>query len=309
MTTEQRIKLNMYMAVRNYGNQNDQVVKNISKFTASFEKFKSTVEEIQLIAEIQGVNKTGLAADKNKLKSALIAMAIKNSNKVSILAKQTNNNTLLKEVKFNESQLRRLPEVKLKEKVQIIYDRTQANIGDLAEQGITPDTQKAFLDTISAFNNALATPRTGIVEKTKATQKLIVLYQNADSLLEIMDLAAGSVKDEQPDFFNGYKTSRVLVDANTSALALKGSAKNAISGEPIHGVVFTFIHEVDKLMGGDGIGEISKKTAKKGNFHIKHLPAGIYKVFVSKPGFKPKEITVTVAEGERRELVVELETA
>jgi hypothetical protein len=309
MTTEQRIKLNMYLGVRNYGNQNDQVVKNIAKFATTFDKLKSTIDEIQLMAEIQGVNKTGLASDKNRLKNDLIAMAVKNSNKVAILAKQTNNDTLLKEIKFNESQLRRLPEVTLKEQVQIIYERAQANIGNLTEQGITPDTQKAFLDLIAAFNKALATPRTGIAEKTKATQKLIVLYKNADSLLEIMDLAAGSVKDEQPDFFNGYRTSRVLVDANTGALALKGTAKNSVSGEPIHGVVFTFIHEADKLAGGDGIVEISKKTAKKGNFHIKHMPAGSYKVAVSKPGFKTKEVTVTVADGERSELVVELETA
>ena len=192
MTTDQRVKLTMLLGVRNYGNQNEQVVKAIYKFGSTFELLKKTTDEIQLIGEMQGVNKTGLTLDKNKLKKILIALAVKNSNKVAILAKQTNNDTLLKEVRFNETQLSRLPGVSLKEKVKIIYDKAEANIGSLAEQGITPDTQKVFLDTITAFNNALATPRTGIAEKRKATQRLLVLFTTADSLIEIMDLAAGS---------------------------------------------------------------------------------------------------------------------
>jgi hypothetical protein len=309
MTTDQRVRLNMLLSVRNYGNQNEQTVKNIPKFASSFEKLKSTTDEIQLIGEIQGVNKTGLTSDKNKLKKSLIGMAIKNSNKVAILAKQTNNDTLLKEVRFNESQLIRLPEVKLKEQVQIIYDRTEANIGSLGEQGITPETQKIFLETITAFNKALSTPRTGIAIKREATKKLLVRFATADSLIEIMDLAAGSAKDEFPDFFNGYKTSRKLIDTNTGLLALKATAKDLASGEPIHGVLFTFIHEADKLTGSDGIEEITRKTAKKGSLNIKNMQAGTYQVTVRKPGYKQKEVSVIVAEGERSELVVELEKA
>jgi hypothetical protein len=137
---------------------------------------------------------------KKKLKSKLISLAIKNSNKLAIHAKLNSNDTLLKEIRFKESELTRLPEVTLKERVQLIYDKVDANIGNLAEQGITQDTQKLFQETITAFNNALSTPRTGIAEKRQATQKLQVLFSNADAALEIMDLAAESAKDEYRTF-------------------------------------------------------------------------------------------------------------
>ena len=309
MTTDQKVKLNMYLGVRNYGNQNEQVANAIPKFGSSFEMLKKTTDEIQLIGEMQGVNKTGLASDKNKLKKTLIALAVKNSNKVAILAKLSNNDTLLNEVSFNETQLIRLPGVTLKERVQIIYDKVEANIGNLAEQSITPDTQKLFLETITAFNNALATPRTGIAEKRKATQKLLVLFDTADSLIEIMDLAAGSVKDEQPDFFNGYKTSRKLVDTNTGLLALKATAKELTSGKPVSGAIFTFNHDNANLAVSNLNGEITKKTSKKGSFHIKNMQAGTYRVIVRKPGYKEKEVLVSVADGERSVLNVELEKA
>lgn len=308
MTTEQRIKLTMLLGVRNYGNQNEQVVKAITKFGSTFELLKKTTDEIQLIGEMQGVNKTGLASDKNKLKMTLIALAVKNSNKVAILAKQTNNDTLLKEIRFSETQLSRLPGTTLKEKVQIIYDRVEANIGNLTEQGITPDTQKVFLETITAFNNALATPRTGIAVKKEATQRLLVLFTTADSLIEIMDLAAGSAKDEFPDFYNGYKTSRKLIDTNTGLLALKATAKELLSGVPVQGAVFTFIHEAENMAGSNSNGDkITKKTSKKGSFHIKNMQAGTYRVIVRKPGYKEKEVSVSVADGERSVLNVELE--
>jgi len=228
---------------------------------------------------------------------------------VAILAKLTKNDTLLKEVKFNESDLNRLSEVTLKARVQIIYDKAEANLGSLAEQGLTPDTQKQFLETITAFNNALETPRTGIAEKSKATQKLSVLFVKADAEIEIMDMAAASAKDEYPDFFNAYKTSRKLIDSNAGTLALRAAARELTNGEPVSGALFVFKHEAQKALGSSGNGEVVKKTSKKGNFHVKSMTAGNYKVVISKKGFNDKEVSITVTEGERVELMVELEKA
>jgi hypothetical protein len=307
MTTDQKIKLNMYLAIRNFVIQNDAIAKSVPKFAASYATLQSTVTEIQLISEMQGVNKTGIAIDKNKLKDTLIALAAKNSRKIAALAKFSNNNTLLKEVRFNESDLLRVPEVTLKECVQIIYDKAEANIGSLAEHGITPETQKLFMETIAAFNKALATPRSGISEKSQATQKLPGLFSTADATLELMDFAVGIVQDEQPDFSSGYKTARKLVDTSSGNLALKATATDLLTGEPVKGVLFTFRPNGIKASINGGNGEITKKTAEKGSFHIKSMPAGTYNVIVNKPGYKEKEVSVSVSDGERSVLKVELE--
>jgi hypothetical protein len=303
MNTKQKIRINMYLAVRNYVNQNEAVAGKIPKFSSSFGKLQNITAELQLIGEMQGVNKTGLAIDKNKLKMTLIAMAVKYSNKVAILARLNNNDTLLKEVRINESDLAKLPGVTVKERAQLIYDRTEANIVNLAEQGITADTQKQFFETITAFNNALSTPRTGIAEKRQATQKLPVLFDAADAEIEIMDLAAGSAKGEFTDFFNGYKTSRKLVDTSSGSLALKASAKELLNGEPLSGAVFSFRNE------SSDNGELIKKTSDKGSFHVKSMEAGAYKVKVTKQGYKDRDVSVVIEDGERSELIVELEKA
>ena len=309
MTTNQEIKLNMYLAVRNFVIANEGITKGLPNFAGSYASLVSTIGEIQTIAEMQKVDKKGLAIAKNKLKKTLITMAADNSRKISAFAKFTGDNKLLNETKFSESDFVRMTDVALKDYMQIIHDKAEANITSLAEYGITPESQKIFKDTIVSYNAVLSTPRTGIAEKSKATKKLAVLFETADSAVVNMDFAVGIIKLKQPDFFNGYTTSRKLVDTSAGNLALKATATDLKNGEPVKGVLFTFKLDGVKAASGGGNGEISKKTAEKGSFYIKSMPAGTYKVVVKKPGYKEQEISVSVPGGERTELKVELEKA
>lgn len=309
MNTEQRIKLNMQLTVRNCVTQNETVANSIPKFSENYLILQSTTNEIQEIGKLQGTNRTGIASDKNKLKKTLIALAAKNSRKITALAAFINSDALLKEVRYNEAQLERLAETTLIEKAMTIYSSAEANIGKLAEHGITPETQKVFIDTITALNNALKTPRSSIAEKKKATERLTVLFQTADNAIEMMDFAVGIVKDEQVDFVTAYKTSRKLVDISTGNVSLKAKATDITNGTPLKGVIFTFTPESARASVTGGNGQMVKKTATKGSFQIKNMPAGTYKVLVQKPGYKEKEVSVSISDGERSDLKVELEKA
>jgi len=303
MTTEQINNETMFLAVGNYSILNEAVMKNILKFASSAAILKKKTEEIKSTALIQGTNKTGLAMDKGRLRKKLIELTLRNANKATILARQNNNDTLLKEVRLKESDLGRLPAVTLVERAQLIYDRVEANIANLTEQGITPDTQKVFQETINTFNNVIAAPRIGIGERRQATQKLLLLFREAGAELEIMDLAARSAKEEYPDFYNGYVNARKIIETGARSLALKATAKELSSGVPLGGAVFVFKNE----KGSNGNGEIVKKTSEKGNFHLKSMEPGTYKVAVSKEGYRGTEVIINVTNGERSELVVELE--
>ena len=68
MNTRQRVRLNMLLTVRNCVTQNEAVAKNIPKFMEHYLSLQSTANEIQEIGKLQGIDKTGVAADKNKLK-------------------------------------------------------------------------------------------------------------------------------------------------------------------------------------------------------------------------------------------------
>ena len=309
MTTKQERRLNMYLSVRNFIVANEAIMKVVSKFAECFAYFLSLITEIQSAGEMQKINRTGLATDKNKLKEALIALAADNSRKIAAFAKLSNNNTLLKEVRFSDSAFSTGPEAGLKDYAQIIYDKAEANIESLAEFGITPDTQKTLIDAINAFNSALATPRYGITQKSQATKQLALLFDSADSALEKLDYLVGMMKLKDPNFYNGYKTARRLVDTGTGKLALKATVKDLTSGEPVHGAIFQFRHNGAITAGTSGNGEIRKKTTQKGRLQIKNMPAGTYQVIISKAGYKEKTVSVNVSDGERSDMNVEMEKA
>ena len=233
-------------------------------------------------------------------------LTIKYANRATVLATQINNDTLLKEVRINEWDLGKSAGVTLVERSQLIYDRVEANIASLSDQAVTPDTQKEFQDTITAFKDAIASPRSGITARKQATEKISLLFDAVDAELDIMDLVVRTAKEEYPDFFTGYKNSRMLIDIGTGSLALRASAKEIVSGAPLSGVEFIFRNEAD---GGNGNGEIVKKTSKMGSFHLKSMDSGTYRVRINKEGYKEKEASVSVTDGDRSELNVELEKA
>jgi hypothetical protein len=306
MNTLQRTQLNMQLTLRNLVAQNEDEAKKIPKFWENYLIVQATTDEIQVLGEAQGVNKTGIASDKNKVKQNLIALAAKNSRKIAAYAKFINSDTLLKEVKYNEGQLKRLAEVTLIEKAKTIHANADLNIEKLAEQGITAETQKVFMDNIISLNNILKTPRSSVAERKKATERLAVLFKTADNALELLDYAVGSVKDEKVDFYNAYKTARKIVDSSTGNIALKGTATDLLTKEPLKGAKFIFNIDGGNLAVATN-GKITKRTAQKGSFHIRNMQPGTYKVTIQKPGYKVKEVTVSISGGERSDLKVELE--
>jgi hypothetical protein len=309
MTTVQERKLNMYLAAEDFLNLNGGITKDLPNYEGNFTAFRSTIARIMLIAEMQKDTTTGAAKEKKRLRENLINLASDHSRSITAFAKFTNNELLLDKVKFSNSELMKMTGVELKNYAQIIYNKSEDNIGLLATYGITPETQKELNDAIVAFDASLAKPRVGINEKAKATNELGLQFVSADSILDNIDTAISIIRRKEVNFFKAYTSNRKLVETSSGMLALKASAKELTSGEPVPGALFTFSHDLENLAGSNGNGEISKKTSKKGSFHIRNMKAGTYKVVVSKPGYKEREVTVSVADGERSDLKVEMEKA
>jgi hypothetical protein len=309
MTIEQESRLSMYLATRDYLVPNSSIIKGLPSFQENFTSFQSTIMQIQDIAEQQKIDKTGITEGKNQLRMALAELAADNSRKLTAFAKLNNNPTLLGEVKFNESDLKRCADTALKDYSQIVYDRAQANISALADYGITEATQNSLLNAINAYNASIAKPKIGITERSQATKQLVVLFKMADASLSNMDATVEIIRLAQPNFYNGYKAVRKVVETGAGSLALRGCAIDVLTGEPVMGVTFKFFSDenTDKETAAHGNASLIKKTAEKGSFNVKNINEGVYQVRVTKPGYKEKIITVSVAEGEMTDLRVGLE--
>jgi hypothetical protein len=315
MTSEQESRLSMFMAVRDFLTANATITATLPNYAGYFTAVQNGITSIQTIREQQEFDKTGIAANKNQLKTTLISQAMDVSRKVVAYALYVNNTVLLNEVKYSETDLKKSADTILKDKSQVIYDRANTNLAALATYGITAAILTNLLTAITNYNAAIPKPRLGINDKKQATAQLAVLLDTVDSNLLKIDSLAEIVRLTQVNFYNGYKNARRIVETGIGSLALRGSAIETQNGEPVTNATFTFNHNGGTLKTAmassslDGNGTIVKKTAAKGNFNIKSMPEGTYSVTVTKPGYKDKVVTVSVTNGELCDLVVEMERA
>jgi hypothetical protein len=307
MTTIQETTLNTCLAVRDFLIPNESITKDLPNFAANATFLKETILNIQTFAEMQKSDKKGLAKLKNELREKLIILSMDNSRKITAFAKFSNNILLQNDVKFTSSGFSKMTDTGLKDYAQIVYNKAQANLDSLPSYGITAETQKTMLETLTAYNESISKPRVGITERSQATKQLAVLFDNANTILRNMDIAVEIIRIPQKNFYDGYKTVRKIVETSSAYLTLKARATEKETGLPVKGAIFTFKTSVHMAGVTSGNGEIVKKTAEKGRFNVKSMPAGTYQVTVHKPGYTDKTETVIVADGEMTDLRVELE--
>lgn len=309
MNTKQESKVKMYSASRDFLEPNAAITTPLPEFTQNFTVFQSTLNELRLIGEMQKDVRTGLAKDKKDMKNNLISLSADNSRKVFAYAKNKGNKTLMDSVDFSISDFQRMTDVDLKDYAENMLKKAEAIISDLATYGITQETQKALGEAIKAHDAWMEKPRMGITEKKQATVRLGELFAIADATLEKIDAIIEIVRLTQANFYVGYKTARRLVDFNTGVIALKATAVDIANGKPLNGAIFTFTSDGMNSNGSEQPVTIRKKTAAKGSFHLRNIRAGVYKVAIKKTGYKVKEVTIDIPEGERSDLKVELEKA
>jgi len=300
MTINQESRLKMGMSVDEFLVRNEKLTKDLPEFPATFTELRNTLSQIKLIDEQQKNVRTGITKDKRDIKNTLITLAAENSGKIFAFARVSNNKSLMDEVNFSLSELTRMTDVGLRTYAEALYKKAELILELLAKYGITAETQKKYAETLAAYNNSITKPRVSIAEKREATKELTILFHTADSLISKLDAIIGIIRYNEAKFYNGYRTVRKLVNTNSRVIALKAVANDIKTSEPLKGVLFTF-----KSNGTT----ITKKTADKGSFHIRNMSAGTYEVVVKKEGYKEKVVTVSINDGERSELKVELEMA
>lgn len=311
MNTRQESKLSMYLAVKEYLTANTAIVNPLPSFQGYFTAFLDSIVQIQTHSELQQFDKTGITATKKQQRKNLVTLAADTSRRITAYAKFTNNQVLLKEVKFAESDLTKFADNLLRDNAQGLYNRAQANLTALEPYGVTEATQTALQDAIKAYVDFIPKPRLGITDKKQSTMLLVENFEKADIALNNIDTAISILKLSHSNFFHGYKTARKIVNTGTNSLAIKGFVTDANTGEPIKGVTINFCPEcaeptqkaaMQLMQTAKEEIVLTKKTAAKGGFNIKTIPEGIYKVIVKKNGYQEQVVTVAITDGELQDL-------
>jgi len=308
MTSRQESKLSMYLAVRDYLAQNSSIVSLLPDFPVYLTAFQDAISLIQTYSEQQMFMKNGHSSGKQRLKSRLVSLAADAARKLQAYARISSNATLMDDTKFTESDLKLATDHELHDQTRGIYERAQSNLPSIIPYGITVETQGFLLNAINEFVASIPSPRLAITVKKLDTRQISIGFAAADNALDTIESLIDIIRISQSNFYLGFKSVRKLVQTSRTSLAVKGFVTDASTGIPIPGALLSF------ATNGNGSGSkagttaqpFSKKTASKGGYNIKSLPAGLYTVSIVKSGFQEQTASIAISDGELTTLDIRL---
>ncbi len=292
----------MGMTVKDFLMQNTSITDNIHQFTPLIGLLNDTINQIDVAAEVQTTNKTGIAKSKVQLKNNLIAAAFETGSRICSFALINNDMALFNEVNIKDFEMKRCSGAMLVEWVQLIYDRAEANKSALIPYGINDTVLTNLRDAINNYVSFIPKPRLGIAERRQATLQLKLLFETLTETLQKLDFFVYSLKYSEANFFNGYKSCRKIVDKSSRTLALKAKVIDGKTLNGVKGAKITF-----KNTNARGKKAIIKETAEKGGIMVKSLTEGKYKVTVSATGYETSETEIYVSNSELCRLEVALD--
>ncbi|MEO8447485.1 MAG: hypothetical protein ABI528_08320, partial [bacterium] len=77
--------------------------------------------------------------------------------------------------------------------------------------GITEEVMSSYRTRIDKYARALGMKESSGAVKTGAFKSLAQLFKDGDSILETLDRLLEKYREENTEFYNGYKKARVLL--------------------------------------------------------------------------------------------------
>jgi hypothetical protein len=304
MTNTQENRLSMFLAARDFLLQNNAATSVLPNFVHFFDAAKSGITEIQSWVEQQEFNKTGIAIEKKKIKDTLIVKAMDIANRLFAFAKFRNDSILMKEIGYKESELRKTTDTLMKEKCQIVFDKGSLYAADLVQYGVSQNILDELKRLISDYDTSLPAPRIGIMEKKQATEKLAALFDQVNLNFDQLDTLVETLRYSDTVFYKGYQGARKIVNAGHGFLSLKGIVIDKNNSVPIQNVKIVLSLQLKNP--GDAAAVIEKKSAPKGGFNIRNMPAGSWNVSVTKEGYADQTFQIGIVSGETTMLLIKL---
>ncbi|MGE4288351.1 MAG: hypothetical protein AB7E36_06665 [Salinivirgaceae bacterium] len=214
MNKKQSNHLSSYLAVAFVLTKYEEKVGLVPALEAAVAKFTMLLNELQEVRQIQEGRITGTALQKQQEEDEMIEATLRVAAGIYVFAREQGNLELKQKVKLSDTKLRKLGNSALLSRCTQIYNlAVELNSEALVLFGILPETLVDFKKEIDDFALLVGKPRSGIVARSAATQRLQQLFKEIGELLrEEIDKLMLVLKGQEPAFFNEYKAARIIVD-------------------------------------------------------------------------------------------------
>ena len=216
MTTKKLNKLTMVLAVENVCNDNAADLPTVPAFNTAYTSVQNHVSTIQVLAQNQVQDVSGIALDKQQARLAMCSVALTTAGAVHAYATRAKNNELGKAMDFSISDLMAGRADKSAERCQNIYDAANSNIANLADYGITAAKLALLKAAIGAFNLLITKPRDTRITGKTVTGNIETEFDGLDEDLSVMDDLIPQFAPANQKFVDDYNNARTIVNQAAS---------------------------------------------------------------------------------------------
>ena len=206
-------KFNMYKVVHTWITGNMTTLETLPGFTETFAAFGTLLNEITDLDKQKTTTTQGITVTKAEARDLLEKLLIEMTRIIKVYATFNNDQVLLNDIDFTESQLSRSSEQLLLVRSQKTIENAEAIQSEAEAYGLTSERMEALETAYSSFNGKQTTVRNAIVNRKDAGEQLEIKMDEADDLLKgKIDLLMELSQNTQPELYNQYKASRVIID-------------------------------------------------------------------------------------------------
>lgn len=299
MKKSQNNHLTMQLSSRMVLNENETKFETFTAYPDLKEAIDEGITAEQTLASNQETRLRNSSAAKNQSKDAACEYAIDLSRKVKAFAVVKGNKTLLDQVKYTISKLKRTPDNKLVRILESVLAIAAENIEGIEEYGVTQQfltRGNALLESLkSEIENFLickAEQKQFTAQLGKQIKSTNLLFRTLDAMVETMRLS-------DPAFYMLYRNARTIKKSSNSKISAIGKAIDAETGLPLPNATISIqlADNAKSLTSGADLVKNVKRTSSLGGFQFKSLATGTYIVTVSYAGYADQQVIVHINEG------------
>lgn len=209
-------KLMMYKAVLDYLKSVSDRWSQVADLVADVGAMEALVDEIDQTNRHASGDIRGKTDQKDVEQKKVIGMANRIAFSLAAMAARTGNNDLLMKTDFPVSHLEKQRDLEQANTADEMASLAREHLEALASANITEADVVALEEQTQRYRACLPANRVSVAERKAANKKLKGLFVKADQLLkkQIDKLALG-VASTDPEFYEGYKNARIIVDYGT----------------------------------------------------------------------------------------------
>lgn len=216
MNTKKLNKLTMALGIEDVCNGNSATLSTVPAFAAAYTDLQTRVSNIQLLAQGQEQDTSGIAADKKQARQAMCNVALPIASAIHAYATKNKNNELATKNDFSISDLMAGRDVQSAERCQNIYNDANTNLASLADFGVTAAKLAALKAVIAAYNLLITKPRDTRNAGKTVTGNIDSEFDALDQDLTIMDDLIAQFAPANQKFVDDYNNARTIVDTAAS---------------------------------------------------------------------------------------------